>query len=300
MASDTTVVELRSEAARRLIPETATVERISGGHLFTEGPVWHARHGALLWCDIAGDTIWQWVPTSGPSPFRRPSGKSNGLTLDREGRLVAAGWTSRSVWRLEDDGSVTALVTHHDGIRIGTPNDIVVRSDGSVYWTDGTSGARHPGFETTEDLQIYRRSSVVMRWDPRSRETRVATDRAGSCNGLAFSRDETQLYVNDSSARQIDVFPVRPDGSLGEGRVFATNTGSATKVDLDGNVWCTGPFAVHLLDASGAIAGRIPVPEKPSNLAWGEDWSTLFITAQTSVFRVRLRVRGVPVGPHGP
>lgn len=300
MASEASVVELGSETARRLIPEDAVVERISSGHLFTEGPVWDARADALLWSDIAGDAIWRWSPTAGPSVFRRPSGRSNGLTFDREGRLVAAGWTSRSVWRMEHDGSIATLVTHHAGVRIGTPNDIVVRSDGGVYWTDGTSGARHPGFETAEDLQIHRRSSVVMRWDPRTREPEIVTDRAGSCNGLAFSHDEAVLYVNDSSARLINAFAVRSDGSLGEGRVFATNTGSATKVDRDGNVWCTGPFAIHLLDASGAVAGRIPIPEKPSNLAWGEDWSTLFVTAQTSVFRVRLRARGVPVGIAAP
>lgn len=289
-------IERLTPMARELIPEDVEIARISTGHLFVEGPVWDARAGAFLWSDIAGDTIWRWSPGRGRSVFRHPSGKSNGLTIDRDGRLVAAGWTSRCVWRLEHDGSVTKLATHHDGIRIGTPNDIVIRSDGQVYWTDGTSGARHPGFETAEDLQIYRKEAVVMRWDPRSGAVSVATDRCGSCNGIAFSLDERILYVNDSTARLIYAFDVRPDGTLGEGRLFAERTGSAIKVDQDGNVWCTAPLAVHLLDAAGAIAGRIPVPEKPSNLAWGEDWSTLFVTAQTSVYRMRLRARGVPVG----
>ena len=307
MASEVAApVERLSDTARALIPEDATAERISTGHLFTEGPIWDARLGALLWSDIAGDTIWRWSPQGGRSVFLRPSGKSNGLTLDREGRLVAAGWTSRCIWRREHDGTITRLVTHHDGKRIGTPNDIVIRSDGSIYWTDGTSGARHPGFETSEDLQIYRKGAATMRWDPVTGEPSIASDQTGSCNGLAFSHDERILYVNDSTARLIYAFDVAADGRLSDRRLFAEKTGSAIKVDLDGNVWCTNALSVTLLDASGAVAGRIAIPEKPSNLAWGKtdlvsgadaDWTTLFVTAQTSLYRIRLRARGVPVGP---
>jgi len=297
-------VELETSLARELIPQDAVVERISSGHLFVEGPVWDARTGDLRWSDIAGDTIWSLARGGGPSVFLRPSHKSNGLTLDREGRLIVAGWTDRSVWRLEHDRTITKLVTHHEGIRIGTPNDIVMRSDGSIYWTDGTSGARHPGFETAEDLQIYRRESVVMRWDPRTNASSIVTDQCGSCNGIAFSADEKILYVNDSTARVIYAFDVNGDGSLGRRRLFREQTGSAMKADRDGNLWTTGAGGVHLLDASGQLHGRIFIPEKPSNLAWGpgsgpgsnEDWSTLFVTAQTSVYRVGLRARGVPVG----
>jgi gluconolactonase len=293
-------VELETSLARELIPEDAVVERISTGHLFVEGPVWDARAGTFLWSDIAGDTIWSWSPSAGRSVFMRPSHKSNGLTFDREGRLVAAGWTDRSVWRMEHDRGITRLVTHHGGVRIGTPNDIVMRSDGSIYWTDGTSGARHPGFETAEDLQIYRRESVVMRWDPKTTASSIVTDQCGSCNGIAFSADQRILYVNDSTARLIYAFDMNADGTVGARRLFREQTGSAMKADLDGNLWTTGSGGVHLLDASGQLHGRIFIPEKPSNLAWGpgssEAWSTLFVTAQTSVYRVALRARGVPVG----
>ncbi|HZP96385.1 MAG TPA: SMP-30/gluconolactonase/LRE family protein [Candidatus Limnocylindria bacterium] len=282
---------------RELVPEDAVVEQISSGHLFTEGPVWVAREGALLWSDIAGDTIWKWTPGGGRAVFLHPSGKANGLTLDRQGRLVAAGWTSRRVWRMEPDGRIVTLATHYRGVKIGTPNDIVVRSDGSIYWTDGTSGARHPGFETSEDLQIYRRESVVLRWHPDTNEVTLVTDQAGSCNGIAFSHDERILYVNDSSARTIRAFDVAADGTVTGGRVFAENTGSATKVDRHGNVFCTGAAGVHVLDASGTLLGRINVPAKTSNLAWGEDdWRTLFVTGGPGVFRIRVATEGVPVG----
>jgi gluconolactonase len=218
------------------------------------------------------------------------------LTYDPEGRLVAAGWTSRKVWRQEHDGSITTLATHFDGVRINTPNDIVVRSDGAVYWTDGTSGTRHPGFETRDDLQVYRNSSLVLRWDPVSGAVTMASDEAGSCNGLAFSPDESILYVNDSSARCINAFDVAADGSLTNRRVFATGTGSATKVDAAGNVYCTGPEALQVRDPEGRLLGRIPVPEKHSNLAWGEDgWSTLFVTSGRSVYRIPTTVRGMAV-----
>jgi gluconolactonase len=290
------VAEAASDAFAALVPADVTVEQISTGHLFTEGPVWDARRQRLLWVDIAGDTIWSWSPKGGRDVFRRPSGKANGLTFDREGRLVAAGWTSRCVWRLEPDGTTTKLATHLDGVKLGTPNDIVVRSDGMIFWTDGTSGTRHAGMETREDLQIYRKSSIVARCNPATGEVAVATDAAGTGNGLAFSPDEALLYVNDSAARNLRVFDVMPSGDLVNGRIHAERTGSATKVDRAGNIYCTGPGGIHIMDPAGAFLGRILVPEKGSNLAWGdEDWRTLFVTSGKSVYRMRLSTQGVPV-----
>jgi gluconolactonase len=289
-------VEAESDDLFELVAPDAAVERISTGHLFTEGPVWNARDGFLLWSDIAGDRIWRWTPGRDPDVYLRPSGKANGLTFDREGRLVAAGWTSRRVWRQERDGSITTLAERYDGLPINTPNDIVVRSDGAVYWTDGTSGTRHPGFETEADLQVYRNSNLVLRWDPSTDEVTLAADAAGSCNGLAFSPDESILYVNDSGARCINAFDVAADGALSNGRVFASGTGSATKVDVAGNVYCTGAGAVEVRDPAGRLLGRIRVPEKHSNLAWGEaGWSTLFVTSGRSVYRVPTRAHGVAV-----
>jgi gluconolactonase len=277
-ADEGPVAEPASAAFADLVPGDVSVERISADHLFTEGPVWDARADRLRWVDIAGDTIWSWSRAGGREVFRRPSGKANGLTIDAQGRLVAAGWTSRCVWRLEADGSTTTLATELDGIKLGTPNDIVIRSDGMIYWTDGTSGTRHAGFET------------------RTGRTSLATDAAGTGNGLAFSPDERVLYVNDSAARNLRAFDVTDEGGLVNGRIHADRTGSATKVDVAGNIYCTGPGGIHVLDATGAFLGRIRVPEKGSNLAWGEtDRRTLFVTSGRSVYRVRLLAQGLPV-----
>jgi gluconolactonase len=288
--------EAASPRFREIVPEDTVLEQVSYGHQFTEGPVWNAREQALLWSDIAGDTIWKWIPGVGRTILLRPSGKANGLTFDRQGRLIAAGWTSRRVWRMELDGSIVPLATHLDGVRIGTPNDIVVRSDGSIYWTDGTSGLRAPGFETREDLQVYRPGSVVLRVTPDTGEVTMVSNEVPGCNGLAFSPDESLLYVNDSRAKHIKVFDVQPDGTLQNGRIFAEGIRSATKVDVDGNLYCTGDGGIAILDPSGTYLGRILVPEHTTNLAWGDpDWRTLFITGGGSVYRIRLESQGVPV-----
>jgi gluconolactonase len=287
-----------SEAAqpsfRDIVPEDAVVEQVSTGHLFTEGPVWDPREGALLWVDITGDTIWKWIPGVGRSVFLRPSGKSNGLTFDRQGRLVAAGWSSRRIWRMEHDGSIIPLATHHQGVRIGVPNDIVVRSDGSIYWTDSVSGLRAPGFETDEDLQIYRPGVVLFRVVPETGEVTMVTDEVPGANGLAFSPDESLLYVNDSRAKHIKVFDVQGDGSLANGRIWATGYRSATKVDVHGNVFVTAD-GIAVIDPAGTYLGRIAVPEHTTNLCWGgDDLKTLYMTGGGSVYRIRLLTQGVP------
>jgi gluconolactonase len=290
--------EIYSEAAsprfREIVPADAVVEQVSTGHEFTEGPVWDPRENCLLWVDITGDTIWKWTPGVGKSVFLRPSGKANGLTFDRQGRLVAAGWTSRRVWRMEHDGSIVPLATHHQGVRIGTPNDIVVRSDGTIYWTDGTSGLRAPGFETNEDLQAYRPGSVVFKVHPDDGEVVLVTDDVPGCNGLALSPEEKLLYVNDSRAKHIKVFDVQPDGTLENGRIWATGYRSATKVDTSGNVYVTAD-GVAIIDPAGEYLGHILIPEHTTNLCWGDaDLKTLYVTGGHSVYRIRLAAQGVP------
>jgi gluconolactonase len=157
--------EAASPRFRDLIPEDAVLERISHGHVFTEGPVWNAREGALYFVDILEDTIWRWEPGVGDSVVLRPSGKANGMTYDGEGRLLVAGWTSRNIWRMAKDGSITTLATHYGGQKLGTPNDLVVKSDGAIYFTNAVGGLAIVGMEV-DDIQQYQEGSTVMRLDP--------------------------------------------------------------------------------------------------------------------------------------
>lgn len=293
--------EAASPRFHDLVPEDAVLERISHGHVFTEGPVWNAREGALYFVDILDDTIWRWTPGVGKSVVLRPSGKANGMTFDGEGRLLVAGWTSRSVWRMASDGTITPLATHYDGQKLNTPNDIVVRSDGAIYFTDPVGGLAIVGMEG-DDIQQYREPAVVFKLDPTTGGLMLLTTDVPNCNGLAFTPDESVLYVNDTGGRFIQAFDVTADGMLTNSRRFCDVTGEepgnpdGMKVDVEGNVYCTGPGGVHVFDASGTYLGRILVPESCSNMAWGDaDWRTLYITGRGSVFRIRLNTEGMPV-----
>lgn len=295
------IVDPRTARFRDIASEDAVLERISHGHIFTEGPVWSAREGALYWTDIIGDAIWKWTPGVGRSLVLRPTGHANGMTFDKQGRLVVAGWSSRSVWRMEHDGSITPLATHYQGQKLQTPNDIVVKSDGAIYFTDPPGGMAIIGMEG-EDLQQYLDFSGVYRLEPESRQLTLLTTDVPGCNGLCFSPDESLLYVNDTGARHIKVFDVQPDGTLANGRLFATLVGDepgnpdGMKVDVEGNVYCTGPGGIHAFDPDGTYLGRLRVPEHCSNLAWGDaDWKSLYITARSSVYRIRLNIPGIPV-----
>jgi gluconolactonase len=284
-----------------IVPKTAVLERVSHGHIFTEGPVWNAREGALYWTDIIGNTIWKWTPGVGNSVVLRPSGKANGMTFDKDGRLLVAGWTNRTVWRMEQDGAIVPLATHYQGKKLGTPNDIVVKSDGAIYFTDPPGGVGIVEMEG-EDLQQYLDFSGVYRLEPDTRKLTLLTTDVPGCNGLVFSPDESVLYINDTGGRFIQMFDVQADGALVNSRRFADVVGDepgnpdGMKVDVAGNLYCTGPAGVHVFDPSGAYLGRIKAPEHCSNMAWGDaDWQTLYITARTSVYRMRLGIQGIPV-----
>ncbi len=289
--------EVHDPALYRLIPQGTPIERIAGGFGFTEGPVWRGDH--LLFSDIPRNRIvcWRELP-EGPevTTFRYPSGNSNGLTLDRQGRLIACEHGNRRVSRTEPDGTVISLAERYEGRRLNSPNDVVVRSDGGVYFTDPPYGLRN----LTEGKELPFQG--VYRIEPDGRLTLLVDDFERP-NGLAFSPDETVLYIDDSARRHIRAFDVRPDGTLVNGRVFfemqSPDSGSpdGMKVDVQGNIFCTGPGGIWVLTPAGRLLGRIIVPEQPANLAWGgPDWSTLFITARTSVYRLRTATTGIRVG----
>lgn len=278
------------------IDPQAQVEQVASGFQFTEGPVWHPD-GYLLFSDIPASIIYRWRPgESEATVYRSPSGHSNGLTLDAQGRLIACEH-DRRVSRTEADGTVVAIATHYQDKRLNSPNDVVVHSDGSVYFTDPPYGL--PGQTEGKELEW----NGVYRLAPNGTLT-LLDDSFERPNGLAFSPDESTLYVDDSYKGHIRAFDVRPDGTLANGRVFAdlSDPGAqgvpdGMKVDLLGNVFCTGPGGIWVVSPEGQVWGRITVPEQPANLAWGDaDYKTLYITARTGLYRVRTLTGGAPAG----
>ena len=286
----------------RIIPREPHLEWIPTECIKGEGPVWDAQAGWFLWSDMVGNKIYRWVPGEGVSVFMDPSNHSNGLTLDPQGRLTAAGYGSRNIWRREHDGTTTELATHYDGKRINGANDIVTRSDGSIYWTESTGGILHVGMsEPGYDVQPYFDERPVFLLKPDG-SLAPATDDLEGPNGLAFSPDESRLYIDDLRRRQIRIYDVAVDGTLSNGALFYEDAGDDTgnpdgmKVDVEGNVYCKASGGVHVISPEGKLLGRILV-EPASNLAWGDaDWQTLFIVGGPLVFRVRTEIPGVPVG----
>jgi len=289
-------VEVYGEEIRQFVPEGATLEQIATGFGFTEGPIWCGDY--LLFSDIPQNRIVRWqMRSEGPEvkTFRSPSGNSNGLTLDKSGRLIACEHSTRRVTRTEVDGSVSVLAERYAGQRLNSPNDVVVRSDGSVYFTDPPYGLG--------DTASWKEISFngVYRITPDS-ELVLLVDDFDRPNGLAFSPDETILYVNDTARRHIRAFDVSAEGDISNGRVFIEmqspkdGAPDGMKVDQGGNVYCTGPGGIWIMDPDGKQLGIIIFPELPANFAWGDpDWQTLYITARTSVYRLRLDTLGIVV-----
>ena len=291
--------DLEAPGFKRIVPKDASMERIPCNTIFGEGPVWNAREAYLLWTDIVGDKMLKWTPGQGITTFIYPTGHANGMTYDRQGRLVVAGYASRTIWRLEHDGRIVVLASHYQGKKISTPNDIVVKSDGSIYWTDSFGALNHPGM-AGEDVQRYLDFCPVFRLSPDGSTVTAVADDFESNNGLCFSPDESLLYVNDTRRRHIRVFDVQTDGGLRNGRIFyelgeEPGNPDGMKADMEGNIYCKASGGVHVIDPKGNLLGRIKLSNF-SNMAWGDaDWKTLYITGRSDLYRVRLNIPGVPV-----
>ena len=287
-----------------ILDNKAQVEKVASGFEFTEGPLWYPD-GFLLFSDIPTNTLYRWTPNEQPKIFRRPSGNANGNTLDREGRLITAEHGNRRVSRTEKNGTVVTLVSQYEGKRLNSPNDVVVKSDGSIYFTDPPYGIR----SEQEELGF----SGVYRIAPDGTLALLVKDFVRP-NGLAFSPDEKKLYVNDSQNGHLRVFDVKPDGTLENGQIFAelkdaskSGVPDGMKVDVEGNVYSTGPGGVWVFSPEGKVLGKIEVPEVSTNLAWGvsevlakeeRHYKTLYITAGKSLYRINLKIPGVRLNPH--
>jgi gluconolactonase len=294
-------VDMLAPGAERIVGKSPPLDIIARDIIFGEGPVWDAANKQLFFTDIIGDTIWKWKSRAGLKPILRPSVKANGMALDRENRLVVAGWGGRTVFRFEKDGSRRTLAERWEGKKLNSPNDIVVKSDGSIWFTDPPGGLLNVGM-VGDDLQKYLEVQGVFRISPDGRAmTLVAADNVYP-NGLCFSPDEKLLYVNCSRERVIRVYDVKPDGSLGQGRLFhgyaspERGVPDGMKCDVEGNVYCTGPGGIYVHDAAGRVLARVKTPgHHPTNIAWGDDdWCSLYITMIGSVMRTRLSIAGVP------
>ena len=269
--------------------ESTVWEEVGAGFQFTEGPVWHPE-GYLLFSDIPPAIIYRLNPGQAATPWREESGHSNGLTFDRQGRLLACEHGNRRVSRTEADGSVVPVATQYEGKRLNSPNDIVVRSDGSIYFTDPPYGV------TPEEKELAFNGVFRIAQDG---ELQLLVDDFDRPNGLAFSPDERTLYIDDTVRRQLRAFDVSEDGSLSNSRVFAHMESDmeggpdGVKLDVEGNIYCTGPGALWVYEPNGRLVDVLIGPQRPANLAFGgEDRRTLYLTARTGVYTLRTKLRG--------
>ncbi|MDH5771204.1 MAG: SMP-30/gluconolactonase/LRE family protein [Candidatus Bathyarchaeota archaeon] len=279
-----------------MVPKSAEVKRLCTGFQFAEGPVWDRREEGLLFSDIQfknelpGNRIMRWSPSRGLEVFREPSGNSNGLAFDEEGNLIVCEMENRCISSIGPDGVRRVLVDRFNGRRFNAPNDLVVGYDGTIYFTDPEYGI-YIGDREIPQQGLYR-------FHPSDGRLEMLAEYFVQPNGLAFSPNNRHLYVIDSARAlyHIRFFDVDETGGITGGRVIAHVPGNdGMKVDRNGNLYVAGSEGVYVLSPSGEHLGIIPVPERPSNLAWGDnDWRTLYITARSALYKIRLVSQGVP------
>jgi len=279
----------------------APLKQIASGFDWVEGPVWFGDADCLLFSDIPNNRIMRWSPETGISTYRAPSNYANGQTRDREGRLVTCEHGTRRVTRTELDGSITVIADSYQGKRLNSPNDVVVKSDGSIWFSDPHYGIKtnYEGYQAEQELPCQ-----VYRVDPAQGGIDAMLTDFACPNGLAFSRDESRLFVADTGAmfdaaaeRHIRAFDVGADGSLSGGEVFHVidpGCSDGFRIDSDDNIWSSAADGVHCINSSGALIGKILVPELVSNVCFGgRAKHRLFITASTGVYSIVLNRQGV-------
>jgi len=293
-----------------LVPSNATLEQVADGFTWVEGPVWNHRDQSLLFSDIPSNSVFRWKQKNSVSRVLTPSGYtgttpfsgfepgSNGLTFDRKGRLLLCQHGDRAIARLEADGSFSILADRYKGKRLNSPNDLVYKSDGNLYFTDPPFGLPKAFDDPDKDLPFQ----GVYRLSKEGTLTLVITD-IKAPNGLAFSADEKILYVTDVDPKRTAwlAYDVKSDGTLENGRVFADATPwrkdpyfgpDGIKVDWEGNVWGARPGGINIFSPGGTLLGRVETGLPTSNLNWGEDGSVLFITGGSTLYRLQTLTHG--------
>lgn len=301
MALPGTNYEHHDPRFRRMVFETTTIEQLYTGCLWAEGPAYMAAADQVVWSDIPNNRMMRWVPEVGVGPFRRPSNYVNGNTVDLQGRLVSCEHGGRRVVRLEHDGSLTVLASHYQGKRLNSPNDVVVKSDGSIWFSDPDYGinTNYEGYQAETEIGACN----VYRIDPSNGDVTIVASDFERPNGLAFSPNEDKLYISDTGLshreggpRHIRVFDVVDGKTLQNGRVFAVidnGMSDGFRLDEQGNVWTSAGDGVHCFAPDGTLLGKILIPEVVSNLVFGGPRNNrLFITATKSLYAVYVGVNG--------
>jgi gluconolactonase len=303
-------VQRLDPALDKLIPAGARIEKVTGNLQFAEGPVWVRNGGYLLFSDIPANAILKLTSAGEITAFRKPVFArafpdgvqigTNGLTLDRQGRLIACEHGNRRVSRTEKDGRITTLADRYEGKRLNSPNDLVCKRNGDIYFTDPNSVARNNPPDPNNDFKTELDFNGLYRI-PAAGKLELMVKDMPYPNGLAFSPDEKKLYVANSRPGKFwMVYDIQPDGNPANGKMLldATNAPGdgvpdGMKVDSAGNLYATGPGGIWIVSPQGKHLGTIVLPEIPANCAWGDaDGKTLYMTARTGLYRIRLNVTG--------
>jgi gluconolactonase len=295
-------IEVRDPRFARYVLDNATLETLASGFRWIEGPVWMGDANCLLFQDLPNDRTMRWTEGVGVSVYRSPSHYANGQTRDRQGRLIACSHRGRCLYRTEYDGRVTTLIDRHDGKRLNAPNDVVVKSDGSIWFTDPLYGISN---DYEGGRQVSEQPPAVYRFDPADGDLAIVADDFDGPNGLAFSPDESRLYIaetgdqtSDHPRQYIRVFDVKADGrTLSGGAVFhkiEPGYCDGMRVDEHGNIWSSAADGVHCISPEGKLLGKVLVPYRVSNLTFGGTAKNrLFIGGTQTLYAIFLNCRGV-------
>jgi gluconolactonase len=290
----------RDEKLHELIESDSEVEQLGTGFGFLEGPVWEAGARRLLFSDVPGDARYAWSQDAGVVEVASPTGKANGMAFDSEGRLYVCHHAWSNVTRIDPNGFETIVAKEYDGWALNSPNDVVVRSDGLVFFTDPYYGRVDPDHGVPRPMELDHRGVYALR--PDTRELRLVCEDFEAPNGLCLSADEQTLYVNDSERREVHRFSLADDGTLSGGELviavpededLGPGNPDGMKLDALGNIWVSGPGGIWVVAPDGAHLGVVGMPENTANFAWGEA-TDLYVCASTSLYRVRTKV-----GPAG-
>ena len=297
MAPNNIRIESYQNGLSELINADAIPELIADGFQFTEGPVWDRKNDRLLFSDIPADTIFEWTPERGVKPFLNPSRFANGLAIDQDGNLIICEHQGRAITSLDENKVRKVLTGTYVGHLLNSPNDLVIAKNGMIFFSDPIYGLREGNGGPAQQELPYQ---GVFSYDPATCTTTLITDSFERPNGLAFTPDEKELFIVDTVRQHIRVFDVGRDMAFSGGAIWVelwdneqTGRPDGMKFDCKGNLFVTGPGGIWIFSPDAVLLGRIFLPDKTSNLAWGEnDWQSLFITSSEKVYRLRCRTSG--------